>query len=198
MNKFRKIAQNVLRNKWFQRYNVIKNRNLCTARSRKSLPRIPASYFKFAIASTTIPYGKINVEDDLRKAIEDGETAIVDLMIQLQQLIITASKEYRNCVSKQIEIIKATGDGASDELPQFRSLANELSSEINEYIILLKTLGEIAYDQTLISLKVDHHSFEAILRKYKELELLLLQELEANKRKELELLEINISNIASD
>lgn len=137
------------------------------------------------------------MEDDLRQAIDDGEQAIVQLMNELHDLVSSVSKEYRSALSKQIELIQMTGDEASHELLQFRAAADELSNELNEYAILLKAIGDIAYDQTMISLMVDANALAKILKKYTELEIDLLREFEANKQMEMQLLQVNIARIGA-
>ncbi|KAH1014374.1 hypothetical protein HUJ04_003221 [Dendroctonus ponderosae] len=189
MRKFWKLAQLILRNRGSNTGFVRRFSSLAS----KISPNWNSGKFKYlhiCLIGSIIPQGKINLEDDLRQAIEDGEQAIVQLMNELQDLVTSVSKEYRSSLSQQIELIQITGDEASHELLQFRAVADELNNELNEYAILLKAIGDIAYDQTMISLMVDANALAVILKKYKELEIVLLREFEANKQMELQLLQI--------
>ncbi|KAL1491114.1 hypothetical protein ABEB36_011758 [Hypothenemus hampei] len=160
-------------------------------------PKGTLKILNVSIASVLISYGKISVEDDLRKALEQGEPAIVDLMNQLQNLVINVSKEYRLCLENQIILIKSSGDAAAEDLPKFRTQATELNQELTTYIILLKTIGGIlSYEESFINHLADAE-LERILKTYKKLEILLLKEFQLNKEKELDLMEVVLKHISS-
>ncbi|KAJ8940172.1 hypothetical protein NQ318_019381 [Aromia moschata] len=147
---------------------------------------------------------KIDLNDGLQKACEEGDTAIIKLMDQLKEYVIVVSKEYRTCLMRQIEITKtATSTGPLsedwDELPQYRVLADELNKELNDYMAIFNTIGQMSHDETLVKFVTGTcDNLESIGVKYKELEKLLEREFEENRKFEKELLETNRDSILNN
>lgn len=199
MNIFRRLSQNIFKIKHYRTIYSAPNCFFCNSR----LPVLSIKRFVLPtlVASNSVVHGfKINLDDDLRKACDDGEKAILELMTQLEDLIKTTSQEYRSCLQKQIDLIKTATTTNSDiwnDLPQYRILASKLNEELNDYLILIKTIGEMAYNQTLISSLMNESSIAIIIKKYEDLENMLVKEFEASKQLELELLKANVANITS-
>ncbi|XP_060517645.1 uncharacterized protein LOC132696683 [Cylas formicarius] len=152
----------------------------------------------WTIWSNVLCEPKINVEDDVRKACDEGEAALINLMNRVKKLVVETSIEYRQCLAKQIEITqkaKIIGPQVYDDLPKHRTLGETLSHELNEYLIIFKTIGEIAYNQSLLSLLLNEVDFERLCIAYKELEIVILREFGENKRKELELFQTKLEVI---
>ncbi|KAF7269954.1 hypothetical protein GWI33_017044 [Rhynchophorus ferrugineus] len=199
MNIFRRLSQSILKIKHCRNIYFVSNRFYYNNR----LPAL--SIKRFVLSTLVISHNvvhdlKINLDNDLQKACEEGEAAILELMTQLEDLIKTTSKEYRSCLQKQIDLIKkatSTGSDIWEDLPQYRVLASKLNAELNDYLVLIKTIGEMAYNQTLISSFLNESSITVIIKKYEDLENMLVKEFEASKELELELLKANVANITS-
>lgn len=134
------------------------------------------------------------LERDVKKACETAENAIVSLMNVIKQCIHEISEEYRICVQKQIDIIKSATDlgpvGAHwDDLTKYRVQANDLKQELDNYRTLLRNLGNIAHEQSVVSLLSGaKDTLELITDKYNKLNELVEQEYSQNFHYELNLL----------
>ncbi|KAK9888522.1 hypothetical protein WA026_000774 [Henosepilachna vigintioctopunctata] len=141
----------------------------------------------------------INLEEDIMtKAFCGPEPELLELMNVLKDCIVQSCSQYRACIKKQIEIIEKSIENSIlsdtiDELPEYRSLASELNNELNNYIVLLKTIGEMTYQHLLNSAKeggsIQHVSL--LSETYKNLEVILQHELDENRKCETDL---NIAN----
>ncbi|KAJ8971133.1 hypothetical protein NQ314_000865 [Rhamnusium bicolor] len=144
---------------------------------------------------------KIDVEDGLRKACEEGDAAVIKLLDQLKEFVIIVSQEYRCCMIKQIEITQTASNVGPfsevwDELPRYRTLADELNKELIEYMTLFKTIGQMAQEESLARFVTGSSgNLQSVSVKYNELEVLLQREFEENKKFEVELLRIKRDSI---
>ncbi|KAL3282234.1 hypothetical protein HHI36_005429 [Cryptolaemus montrouzieri] len=135
-----------------------------------------------------------DLEDDvLKKAFSSTEPELLELMDVLRDCIVESCAQYRTCLKKQIEIIERSStngifsDGL-DELPEYRSLATDLNHELNNYVVLLKTVGEMTYQHLITSVKEGSiQNVNLISEKYKNLEIILQQQLDENRKCETEL-----------
>ncbi|XP_044751547.1 uncharacterized protein LOC123311575 isoform X1 [Coccinella septempunctata] len=132
-------------------------------------------------------------EEVINKAFISPEPELLELMEVLEKCIIESCAQYRICIRKQIEIIeKSSRSGIYsdylDELPEYRTLAFDLSHELNNYIVLLKTVGEMTYQHLMSSAKGESiKDINLISEKYKNLEILLQKQLDENRKFEMEL-----------
>lgn len=142
------------------------------------------------------PFGKSSreVEEEvINKAFSNPEPELLELMEVLEKCIIESCAQYRICLKKQIEIIeKSSRSGIYsdylDELPEYRTLAYDLNHELNNYIVLLKTVGEMTYQHLISSAKGESiKNINLISEKYKNLEVLLQKQLDENRKFEFEL-----------
>ncbi|CAH1954107.1 unnamed protein product [Acanthoscelides obtectus] len=138
---------------------------------------------------------RVDVNEDLNKALVEGDTALLKLIEQLKEFVSVVSSEYRACLVKQMEITdKALTVGplseAWDEIPHYRTLASELLKELYEYQLLFHTIGQMASDQSLDRLVLgSNENLSEVSRRYKELEVIVKKEFEKNKKAEMALLE---------
>lgn len=128
---------------------------------------------------------KITLEEDLHQAIGQGEAALLHVINELHQLITTTSRQYRECLTKQIG---ALVEDNSALVTECRVLANELASELDEYWVLLRVLSDIVSEQSALRVLMDQEGLDSVATMFKRVEVVVLEEFEANKRKELELL----------
>lgn len=132
-------------------------------------------------------------EEVINKAFNSPDPELLELMEVLENCIIESCAQYRICLKKQIEIIeKSSRSGIFsdylDELPEYRTLAYDLNHELNNYIILLKTVGEMTYQHLINSAKGQSiKDINLISEKYKNLEVLLQKQLDENRKFETEL-----------
>lgn len=144
---------------------------------------------------------KIDVEDSLRKACEEGDTAIILLMDTLKDFILIVCQEYRSCLTKQIEITKTASKIGPlteiwDELPQYRTLAADLNKELDDYMTVFNTIGQMTNDDSLkMFVKGTTDKLHLIAVKYSELDTLLQKQIAENKEVELSLLKIKRDSI---
>ncbi|XP_018579725.1 uncharacterized protein LOC108917555 isoform X1 [Anoplophora glabripennis] len=144
---------------------------------------------------------KINVEDGLREACAEGDVAIVVLMDTLKDFVLVVCQEYRSCLTKQIEITETASKIGPlsefwDELPPYRTLAAELSKELDDYMSVFNTIGQMMTDDSLVSFVTGTtDKLDLVATKYQELNTLLQKEFEQNREIELELLRINRNSI---
>lgn len=142
-----------------------------------------------------------DLEYDVKKACDNTENAIVNLMTVIKQCIHEISEEYRMCIQKQIDIISsATEQGPVgshwDELTKYRVQANELKVELENYRSLLKGIGNIAHEQSVVSLLAGtNKSLELITEKFTKLNDLIEKEYNQNFHYELNLLYANRDHI---
>ncbi|XP_044267052.1 uncharacterized protein LOC123012902 isoform X1 [Tribolium madens] len=134
-----------------------------------------------------------NFDLHLKAACEKGEVAITQLMNSFREHILETSEAYKECLQKQIEIIdEATKVGAMsakwDELPEYRSIATDLSQQLNTFAATVHTIGEIAKNETLQYITQQQKQFQLIGKKTKELEKLLTTQMEEIKKLESKLL----------
>lgn len=111
------------------------------------------------------------------------------MLEELKESLLRTSQEYRVCLEKQIEVTTiATNLGTFsekwDELPAIRLEAEELLKRLNDLLITFHIIGQLAYDHSLITVLIGNElNVDNIIAKYKELELLILYEIELNKKK---------------
>lgn len=147
---------------------------------------------------------RINMEEELIKAFIGGDATLIKLMEQLKDFVTVVSQEYRTCLSKQIEVTKTAQEigplsEAWDELPQYRTLAQQLNNELNEYITVFNIIGQMANEQSLNNLiEGSTLNIDIIIEKFKKLEIIVKKELVSNKNAERELLEFKCDNIVDN
>nr|CAI5833239.1 unnamed protein product [Callosobruchus analis] len=157
-----------------------------------------------AISAMSSDTSMIDVNEDLNKALVEGDAALLKLIEQLKEFVSVVSKEYRACLVKQIEITdKALNVGplsdAWDEIPHYRSLASQLLKELREYQLLFDTIGQMASDRSLDELvSGSTKDMSEVTIRYKELEVLVRKEFEENKKVEMALLEKHRDSILYD
>lgn len=141
------------------------------------------------------------LEYDVKKACDNTEIAIVNLMGVIKQCIHEISEDYRVCIQKQIDIISSATELGPigphwDELVKYRVQANELKVELDNYRSLLKSIGSIAHEQSIVSLLTGtKHTLELIADKYTKLTEMVEQEYSENFHYELNLLYANRDHI---
>lgn len=141
------------------------------------------------------------LERDLKKACASSEKAIVELLTVIKKCISEISKEYRVCIERQIDITKSATDvgpiGAHwDDLTKYRVQANDLKQELANYQSLLKTLGQIAHDQSVVSfLTGAKDDLDLINEKYVKLDEAVQEELKENQKYEMRLMFANRDSI---
>lgn len=168
----------------------------------------PLSYLKTNVKRAALLDGIYNVikppeelEHDVKKACDNTEHAIVNLMGVIKQCVHEISEEYRVCLQKQIDIISSATElgpiGAHwDELVKYRVQANELKVELENYRSLLKSIGSIAQEQSIVSLLTGaKHTLELIAVKYKTMSEMIEKEYSENFHYELSLLYANRDHI---
>lgn len=141
------------------------------------------------------------LEDDVKRACDNTESAIVNLMTVIKQCIHEISEEYRVCIQKQIDIISsATEIGPIgkhwDDLTKYRVQASDLKQELDNYRALLKSIGSIAHEQSVVSLLTGaKDTLELIAERYTKLNEIVEQEYSENFHYELSLLYANRDHI---
>lgn len=134
------------------------------------------------------------MERDLKKACETSEKAIIDLLLVIKKCISEISKEYRLCLERQINITKSATDAGPvgahwDDLTKYRVQANDLKQELANYQALLRTLGQIAHDQSVVAfLTGAKENMDLITEKYAKLDEAVQEELKENQKYEMKLL----------
>ncbi|KAJ3654783.1 hypothetical protein Zmor_013946 [Zophobas morio] len=136
----------------------------------------------------------------LKEACERGESAITELMNMLQTSIKDVTQAYKESLKKQITLIdEATKEGASsskwDDLPQFRTQAAEMSQQFQKLVVTINTLGGIAKNETLKYITQQEKQFQLLSKKHKELEKLIIKQMEEIKGLEEKLLQKNRESI---
>lgn len=143
------------------------------------------------------------LEGDVKRACDNTESAIINLMTVINQCIHEISEEYRLCIQKQIDIIvSATEMGPIgphwDDLTKYRVQASDLKLELDNYRALLKSIGSIAHEQSVVSLLTGaNDTLELIAEKYVKLNEIVEQEYSENFHYELSLLYANRNHILS-
>lgn len=143
------------------------------------------------------------LEADVKKACDNTEYAIINLMTVIKQCIHEISEEYRTCIQKQIDIImSATEMGPIgphwDDLTKYRVQANDLKLELDNYRALLKSIGTIAHEQSVVSLLTGaNETLDLVAEKYVKLNEVVEQEYSENFHYELSLLYANRNHILS-
>lgn len=168
----------------------------------------PRNFVKNTVKHAALLEGIYNVikppeqlEYDVKKACNNTEHAIINLMGVIRQCIHEISEEYRVCIQKQIDIIaSATELGPVgphwDELIKYRVQANELKAELDNYRSLLKSIGSIAHEQSIVSLLTGtKQTLELIADKYTTMNELVEKEYNENFHYELNLLYANRDHI---
>lgn len=150
-------------------------------------------------ASVTKQSIKMDIEE-IEKAIHEGDIAIIKLMDIVKDFVQVISKEYRNCLRKQMEITeKAQKEGHYsemwDELPEYRCLADELHQQLNDYDALFQTLGKMAEIQLSDRTNQDNSLTVNVNEKFKESQEIIKQEFEENRKLQMELLKLNCDTI---
>ncbi|XP_028136639.1 uncharacterized protein LOC114331310 isoform X2 [Diabrotica virgifera virgifera] len=143
-----------------------------------------------------------SLEDDITKALQEGEDAIIKLMNQLKDFVVVVSQEYRSCLLKQMEIVKKASDlGSSteiwDELPHYRTLASELNNEIIEYYTLFKTLDALAKNKSVLRDTGDH-VVKDVLQVFQEIQTFIEMQVAENQKMEKELLKVLADSIIKE
>nr|CAH7738446.1 unnamed protein product [Callosobruchus chinensis] len=148
-----------------------------------------------ALSAMSSDTSRIDVNEDLNKALIEGDAALLRLIEQLKEFVSVVSTEYRACLIKQMEITdKALNVGPLcddwDEIPHYRTLAGQLLKELHEYQLLFDTIGQMASDRSLDDLvSGSNENLNEVSTRYKELEVIVRKEFEENKKVELALLE---------
>lgn len=96
---------------------------------------------------------KLNFEEEIKRATDEGEKYLSELMRVLRTLILQTSIEYQECLIAQIELTRnSTRVGPVgthwDELTRFRVKSNELKDELNRYEVLATSIADIVTQQT--------------------------------------------------
>lgn len=147
---------------------------------------------------------RMATEEDIHKALEEGDTAIIKLMDQLKEFVQIISEEYRKALNKQIEITEAASNVGPlsemwDELPKHRTWADELLKEINECSAVFNTIGQLAKEKVLAKFVLsDKDNLDMVAVKYKELEEVMQHELEQNKKLEIKLVQAHCDSILTE
>ncbi|KAJ8913530.1 hypothetical protein NQ315_017081 [Exocentrus adspersus] len=189
--------------KWLRNlHNYLRRKNTPTLQSRSYITKASNAVLGSKLCCAALQpeeRTKISVEDGLREACQNGNIAILSLMDQLKEFVVIICREYRNCLAKQIEITEvASNIGPEsekwDELPQYRILADELYNELNDYMTVFNTIGQMTDDESMKSF-VNKEQLNLITAKYKILEAVLQKEFALNKEVELKLLVIKRDSI---
>ncbi|KAJ3654782.1 hypothetical protein Zmor_013946 [Zophobas morio] len=188
--------------------NVLRTiRSLTPARNLCSLSKVK-NYSKVFLIGASYPFSKdyssFSMDDfdlKLKEACERGESAITELMNMLQTSIKDVTQAYKESLKKQITLIdEATKEGASsskwDDLPQFRTQAAEMSQQFQKLVVTINTLGGIAKNETLKYITQQEKQFQLLSKKHKELEKLIIKQMEEIKGLEEKLLQKNRENIS--
>ncbi|CAH1104560.1 unnamed protein product [Psylliodes chrysocephalus] len=143
------------------------------------------------------------LEDDITKAIQEGEVATINLMTQLKDFVVGTSEDYRKCIKQQIEIMRKASyihagphSEVYDELPQYRTLANELKKQLSEHCALFNTLvnmAKIKNTELLKECKVGEQMTE-----FQALQRIVEKEMELNSKCEKELLQVFTDSILNE
>lgn len=142
-----------------------------------------------------------DMEKEIKAACENSESAVTDLMIVVKKCITEISKEYRKCIEKQIEITTTATEmgpvGAHwDDLTKYRVQAEELKHELTNYQNLMKTLGQIAYDQSMVSfMSGAKENLSLLSEKFAKIDELVKEELQENQKYEMKLLSVHRESI---
>lgn len=145
---------------------------------------------------------KMDIEE-VQKALHEGDLAIIKLMEELKDFVKVVSEEYRNCLNKQIEITeKSQSIGpfseSWDELPHYRTLADELLQQLNNYKALFETLGKMTETRVSVGVLQENNIFNNICEKFTESKEIIQMEFEENRKLEIKLLQLNCDNILMD
>lgn len=141
------------------------------------------------------------LEHNVKKACDNTENAIVNLMSVVNQCVHEISEEYRTCIQKQIDIISSATElgpiGSHwDDLTKYRVQASELKVELDNYRSLLKSIGNIAHEQSIVSLLTGaNDTLELITEKFSALNQMVEEEYHQNFHYELSLLYANRDHI---
>lgn len=183
-------------------FNLQKKRNSSFPLMPFSLVQMFSNMFVLSKACATIKMAKSskdnvqNFDVLLQQACDLGELAIVQVMDVLKDRIIEICEEYNNCLGEQIKIVKEASEQGPmssrwDDLPQFRSLASELNEELNNYVLILNTLGEAARKQNMDFITKEKHHLYTIEMKFKQVQDLLETHINSIKKLEKTLLDLN-------
>lgn len=141
--------------------------------------------------------------DKIQIAINAGDKAIMNLMDELTDCVKVMSEEYRNCLRKQMEITKRSQNVGPlseswDELPKYRTLADELQQQLNNFSALFETLGKMVESKLTDYTAKDTEIFSNINKKFRESQELIRKEYEENRILEIKLLRLNCDTILMD
>lgn len=142
-----------------------------------------------------------DLESDVKNACDNAEAAIIELMNVIKKCIDEISQEYRSCIQNQIDItISATANGPFgphwDNLTQYRVQADDLKRELENYRCLLTNIGQLAQEQSLVSLFVGtKETLELVVEKYSNLAALVQHTFDENAQYEKKLLRVNREHI---
>lgn len=181
-----------------------KKTKIITEISQNIIVKTTKAYLGAKLCCATIIPKKeetMNIEQ-VQKAIYEGDNAIMNLMDELSDFVKVVSEEYRNCLKKQMEITEKSQNVGPfseswDELPQYRTLADELQQQLNNFSALFETLGkmlEIKYSD----IAEENDIFLKMNEKFKEHQELIRKEFEENRKLEVKLLRLNCDNILMD
>ncbi|CAH0558170.1 unnamed protein product [Brassicogethes aeneus] len=138
---------------------------------------------------------KEEIEEILLQAQLQGKEAYIELVNVLKTFILENCKEYQKCVKQQIEITEQANilgplSQKWGELPEYRTLAKDLSYELSIYVTLFRSIGNIIKDNKELR--------EVVFKVYKDFERILDKELDINKKLDGELLNLNCDSILKD
>lgn len=139
---------------------------------------------------------------EVQKALYEGDAAIIKLMDELKDFVKVVSEEYRNCLKKQIEITEKSQNVGPfsdtwNELPKYRTLADELHEQLNNYNALFETLAKMVEIKSVDN-PLDKDVLVKLKAKYKESQEIIKKELDENRKIEMMLLKLNCDTILMD
>lgn len=181
------------------------NKKLITEISKTILSRVSEVLIGAKICCASIvPKEKLKMDiDEVQKALNEGDIAVLKLLDELKDFVKVVSEEYRNCLRKQMEITEKSKNVGHfsemwDELPEYRTLANELRQQLYNYNALFETLGKMAEMQFSNGIEKDGSLVVKINEQFLESQEIIKKEFEENKKLEMELLKLNCDTILMD
>lgn len=179
-------------------------KNLLTKRSPTLFVSGSKLFLGTSIGCTIVSPIKIQNMDieEVQKALRDGDVALMNLIDELKDFVKVVSEEYRKCLKKQIEITEKSQNVGPlsetwDELPKYRTLADELLQQLNNYKALFQTLGTMAESKFSVGIN-EATDFAVFMTKFKQSQEVIEKEFLENRKLEKILLEINCESILID
>lgn len=95
-----------------------------------------------------------SIVNQIETATLKSTDALIELMHTLNLCMVEISKQYRECMEKQIQItdLSIPTDENWDELTKYRVEANELKTEFTKYELLLDKVGQMVFNHAVTSL----------------------------------------------